>query len=166
MKMNKLVGLSLAMMLGFGVVGCGNMVELESTEVPQVEVEEEVQENNNFDKYNILSFENVEVDTTIEYSGDTFNDIKFKATNNSDKTIHSIFVDVALYDEEGVMLGVQCATEINSIQSGNSFYLETLYDTTEYENVAEVKIVSYQYNIEENYYEIDLVGQFAEVFEY
>lgn len=166
MKMNKLVGLSLAMMLGFGVVGCGNMVELESTEVPQVEVEEEeeVQENNNFDKYNILSFGKIEIDTTKDYDGDVYNDIKFKVTNNSDKTVHTITVDVAFYDEEGVMLGVTYPQEISSTPSGSSLYLASLYDTTEY-NVKEMKIVGYSYYIGENYYTVDLVGQFVEIYE-
>ena len=43
MKMNKLVGLSLAMMLGFGVVGCVNE-GIEEEQVQQVQQEEQVQQ--------------------------------------------------------------------------------------------------------------------------
>lgn len=164
MKMNKIVGLSLAMMLGFSVVGCSsnnNNVDLESVIVPQVEEQEN---NNNFDKYNILSFGEIEIDTTKDYDGDVYNDIKFKVTNNSDKTVHTITVDIAFYDEEGVMLGATYPQEISSTPSGSSLYLDSLYDTTEY-NVKEMKIVGYSYYIGENYYTVDLVGQFVEMYE-
>ena len=165
MKINKIVGLSLAMMLGFGIVGCGNVEN--TNDLPNAEVEKpKVEEPKNvFDKYNILTFEEIEIDNTVEYSGDTFNDIKCKVTNNSNEMMYDVNVIFGLYDKEGVLLDTRSGFINESIQSNSSFYVDTSYDTTEYD-VAEVKIISYDYSIDNNYYVVDLQRNVVEFYEY
>jgi hypothetical protein len=169
MKMNKkVIGLVLAGMLSVGMVGCGNNEpNLQGREVPSKMEEMPVVEEESvydFDEHNILSFGTISVDNVPDYEGDEFVDFKCKVTNNSDKMINTVTVDFAFYDEEGTLLSTTHPQDGNSIPSGNSFYIDGLYNTTEY-NVKGIKIVGYSYYIGEIYYTVDLMGQIVEVWE-
>lgn len=164
MKLNKLVGLGLVVVFGLGVVGCGN--EVVENELSSVTIEENIIEEpkNNFDDYNILTIGELEIDNTPEYSGDTYVDLKCKVTNNSDKMLSSATVTFALYDEDGVLLETRSGGVYESIPANSSFYVDSIYDQAEI-NVKEIKIISYDYNIGEAWYQIDLQSKVAEVWE-
>ena len=169
MKINKKVlGLVLVGMLSVGVVGCGsNEPNLQGREVPSKMEEMPIEEKEptyNFDEYNILSFSNIEVDNTPDYDGDTYIDFKCKVTNNSDKMLSDVEVDFGYYDEEGVLLSSTHPNADASVPNGSSFYVDSSYDTKEY-NVKEIKIVGYSYYIGEVYYTVDLMSQIVEVWE-
>ena len=173
MKLNKKVlGLVLAGMLSVGMVGCGNSNEDKlvgtdiSGQMEEYKPEEKKEEKapNKFDEYNILSFGSIEVDNTPEYEGDKYIDFKCRVTNNSDEMVNTVTVDFAFYDEEGTLLSTTHPQDGNSIPSGNSFYIDGLCDTEEY-NVKGIKIVGYSYYIGDVYYTVDLMGQIGEVWE-
>lgn len=164
MKLNKLVGLGLTIMLGLGVIGCSNTVVEDGLSSATVEGSVVEEPKNNFDDYNILTIGEIEIDNTPEYSGDTYVDLKCKVTNNSDKMLSSATISFALYDEEGVLLDTRVGGVYESIPANSSFYVETIYDQSEFD-AKEIKIISYDYNIGEAWYQIDLQGKVAEVWE-
>ena len=166
--LNKRIGmLILSSVLSMGMlVGCGNQEVDNQVEEQQIqeEVIEEQEVESDFDKYNILTFNAIEINSEPDYEGDVYADFKCKVTNNSDKMISTVTVNYAFYDKEGTLLGETYPQKPESIPGGNSFYSDGLYDTTEYD-VAGIKITGYSYYIGDNYYSIDLMSQTAEVYE-
>ena len=170
-KFIKVIGLCVGLFVGSAVV-CGiyegittdNIEHKEPQQVEEQQIQEEQKVESDFDKYNILTFNAIEIDSEPDYEGDEYVDFKCKVTNNSDEMISTITVNYALYDDEGTLLSETYPQIPESIPGGNSFYSDGLYNANEYD-VAGIKITGYSYYIGDNYYSIDLVNQTAEVYE-
>lgn len=173
MLKNKMLVLLLSGSMMFLNVGC-NSNNNNNNEVPSAstngEMEEYVEPKENkpkydFDKYNILTFGEIEIDNTPDYEGDTYIDFKNKVTNNSSNTIHTTTIHYGLYDEEGVLVYTTYPQLGDSIPKGQSFYMDGLYDTDEYPDVKNIKIIGYSYYIGDTYYTIDLIDNSVEIYE-
>lgn len=162
MKRNKIIGLLLSGVMMFGVVGCSDIKksDLTSTEV-NVQTESR-KSTNKFNKYNILTFNEIEVDKKPKYEGDTWINFKCKVINNSDKIINTISVDFGFYDEEGTLVKTIQPQELNSIEERKSFYVNDIYNMEEIQP-KEIKIIGYSYYIDDHYYTVDLISKDAEI---
>ena len=152
------------------LTGCNNettkQTELVGTKVTgeMGEMVEEEKPKYDFDKHNILTFGEIEVNNTPDYEGDKSINFKCKVTNNSKQMIKNVDVNFSLYDKDNVLLDSKSAWDNTSIPSGNSFYVDSLFDSTEYK-VSEIKINSYEYYIGDVYYKVDLMAKSIEVWD-
>ena len=126
-----------------------------------------IQENNktssnNFEKYNILSFGEIEINTSEDYEDDEYIDIKTKVTNNSNEIIKTITIDFSLYEDENTILETTHPQEGGPIEGNQSFYIDALYERSM--NVKDIKINSYSYYIGDKYYETDLISKTVNVY--
>lgn len=126
-----------------------------------------IQENNktssnNFEKYNILSFGEIEINTSEDYEDDEYIDIKTKVTNNSNEIIKTITIDFSLYEDENTILETTHPQESGPIKGNQSFYIYALYERSM--NVKDIKINSYSYYIGDKYYETDLISKTVNVY--
>ena len=124
-----------------------------------------IQENNktssnNFEKYNILSFGEIEINTSEDYEDDEY--IKTKVTNNSNEIIKTITIDFSLYEDENTILETTHPQESGPIKGNQSFYIYALYERSM--NVKDIKINSYSYYIGDKYYETDLISKTVNVY--
>lgn len=167
--------LVLSGMLSFTLLtGCENQVTNKATKQTELvgtkingemgEIVEEEKPKYNFDEHNILTFEEIEVNNTPDYKGDKYIDFKCKVTNNSEQMIKNVDVNFSLYDKDNVLLDSKSAWDDTTIPSGNSFYVDSSFDSTEYK-VNEIKIDSYSYYIGDVYYKVDLMAKSIEVWD-
>lgn len=127
-----------------------------------------IQENNetssnDFEKYNILSFGEIEVDDSEDYEGDEYIDIKTKVTNNSNEIIKTVTINFSLYEDENTILETTHPQEGGPIEGNQSFYIDALYERSM--NVKDIKINSYDYYIGDTYYEVDLISKTVDKYE-
>ena len=106
MKMNKIVGLSLAMMLGFSVVGCGKVEVTEVTEETEPQIKIETEENNEYEKklnQTVINDDMFEIIFVKAYEDVLYGEVGYevKVTNKTDKTI-------SMYTHETSVDGVMC----------------------------------------------------------
>lgn len=114
-----------------------------------------------FDKYNVLSFSEVEIDKTPQYEGDDYYYFKVKVTNNSNDSVRTITPVFYAYDKDGTMLVSTEGQEIGSVESNKSLYIEGMVEKDE--NIDNVKINSYSYYIDKTYYNVDLISEVVDI---
>lgn len=167
-KCKKIMCLLLTLIMMISLVGCGNS-ESESTSENQSSSEVEstsentVESNSDFDKYNIVSVGDVEINKVPEYEGDKYYDLRVKITNNSDQIIRDASVTFYAYDKEGTMIDTTEGQQNGSIEPNKSFYIESTIEKNK--DIDTIKVDLYTYNIGEYYYKVDLISKFAEVYQ-
>lgn len=123
------------------------------------------EESNNikseFDKYNVLSFSEVEIDKTPQYEGDNYYHFKVKVTNNSSDPVRTITPVFYAYDKEGTMLVSVGGQEIGSVEGNKSLYIKC--NVEEDKNIDNVKINNYSYYIDKTYYNVDLISEVVDI---
>lgn len=156
--------LSGTLSIGILTAGCSSN-EIKNSDLTSTEITNEVENKkptNKFNEYNILTFDEIEINNASEYEGDIWADFKCKVTNNSDKMINTISIDFGFYDEEGTLLTTIQPQEGSSIAGGKSFYIGDIYNIEEVKP-KEVKIIGYSYYMDDNYYTVDLISKDAEI---
>lgn len=159
-KYKKIVYLFLILMINISLAGCQNNVQVESTSENQSSSTNE--SNNDFKKYNVLSIGKVKIDREKNFDLDQDYDLRVKVTNNSDKIIRDVSITFYAYDKEGTMINSKESDSYGSIKQNKSFYIEGMIEANE--DIDTVKVELYTYNIGENYYKVDLISKYAEVY--
>lgn len=116
--------------------------------------------NKKFEQYNILDISEVEIDTTEEYEGDEYITARVKVTNNSEDILKDVTVDFSGYSDN-VIIDTIGESVNTSIKPGESAIIERLFERKD--NIDSVKINTYNYQIAQDYFEIDLINNLVEI---
>lgn len=171
MLKNKMLVLLLSGSMVFLSVGCNsdNNNEIPSAitngKMEKYIEQKESEPKYDFEKYNILTFGEIEIDNTPDYEGDTYINYKNKVTNNSPNVIIKTTVRYGLYDEEGTLIDTDGRFNDTTILENQSFYMKGAYDIADCPNIKTVKIVEYEYYIGETCYTVDLINNSIEIYE-
>lgn len=118
--------------------------------------------NNEFKEYNVLSFSELKLDKKSKYDGDNYYSLKVKVTNNSNKIVRDIKPTFFVYDKNGDMIVSAEGEEIGSLESNKSLNIEATVEKDK--DMDNIKINNYSYSIGKNYYTVDLISKYAEVY--
>lgn len=160
MKLCKKISyLFLMSLIIMSLAGCQN--NNSNSDTAQNTTEESNDIKAEFDQYNVLSFSEVEIDKTPKYEGDTDYYLKVKVTNNSNEPVRTITPTFYAYDKEGTMLVSVEGQEIGSVEGNKSLYIEGC--VAKDENIDNVKINTYSYDIDKTYYSVDLISEVVDI---
>lgn len=163
MKLFKKISyLFLVLIIIMSLTGCqNNNSNSEESDTAQNTNEESNNIKSEFDKYNVLSFSEVEIDKTPQYEGDNYYHFKVKVTNNSSDPVRTITPVFYAYDKEGTMLVSVAGQELGSVEGNKSLYIKGSVEKDK--NIDNVKINNYSYYIDKTYYNVDLISEVVDI---
>lgn len=149
----KIPYLLLILLILMPLTGCSES----STDNTNSNTESQSYEDNNFKKFNVLTFGKIEIDKN---RGDGYYYFKVKITNNSDKIIRVISPEMSIYDKSNTLIDSTYPQQQGAIEPKQSFYLEGMCE--ENKNIDKVKINKYSYYIGKNFYDVDILSKVAD----